>query len=198
VGVTPDLATIGKCAGGGLPVGALLGRAELFRALGPDAGADRAFRHAGTWNANPLAAAGGVAACSLYLDGEPQRQARTSAKAFRDGANEMLSRMGISGRLYGRSVVHLYLGAVRGDAWEPDYEAPSTAVAALVGTRFGEVTGRLNTHLLQRGVASLGGSLFVFSAAHGAEDVADTLQRLDDSLRAMLSEGSMPAELRRG
>lgn len=198
VGVTPDLATIGKCAGGGLPVGALVGKAEVFQALRPDSVPGRSVRHAGTWNANPLAAAAGVAACSLYLEGEPQRQARAAAGNFRDGANEILGRLGVSGRLYGRSVVHLFLGDVRDDVFDYDFEAPSTDVDAIEGSRFDEVTARLSVHLLQRGVAALGGSMFVFSAAHTAEDVAQTLQRLEDALRAMLAEGTVPSALRRG
>ncbi|MBN1152809.1 MAG: aminotransferase class III-fold pyridoxal phosphate-dependent enzyme [Dehalococcoidia bacterium] len=196
VGVTPDLTTIGKCVGGGLPVGALVGKAELFDALRPDSVPGKTVRHAGTWNANPLAAAAGVAACSLYLRGEPQRQAKDMAHRFRDGANEVFRIAGISGQLYGRSVVHLYLGRMRDDSFDHDFEAPSTSVSEIEGTRFNDVTERLSLHLLQRGVAALGGSIFVFSAAHTVDDVTRTLHALEDSLRDMVAEGTIPRELR--
>jgi len=195
VGVTPDLATIGKCAGGGLPVGAVVGRADVFESLSPSSVSRESIRHAGTWNANPVAAAAGVAACALYLDGAPQRVAREMARRFRDDGNDVLRRAGISGRLYGRSVVHLYFGPVRSDSFDHDYEAPSTDAAVLMGTRFGAVSERLSLHLLQRGVATLHGSMFVFSSVHSVRDVDMTLEALEASLRAMQAEGSVPSEL---
>ena len=195
VGVSPDLATIGKCAGGGLPVGAVVGRADVFEALRPGSTQTRAMHHAGTWNANPLAAAAGVAACSLYVDGVPQTEAWEIARRFRGEANDVLHRAGISGGLYGRSIVHLYLGPVRRESFDHDYEAPSTDVADLMGAQFGAVGERLSLHLLQRGVATLHGSMFVFSSAHGERDVEETLEALEASLGAMRAEGSIPREL---
>ena len=196
VGVTPDLATIGKCAGGGLPVGAVVGRADVFEALSPGSVPHRAIRHAGTWNANPMVAAAGVAACSLYLDGAPQRVAWEMARRFRDEGNDVLRRAGVSGRLYGRSVVHLYFGHVRRDGFDYDYEAPSVDAAELTGTQFGAVTERLSLHLLQRGVATLHGSMFVFSTAHTVSDIQATTEALEASLGAMIREGSVPLDLR--
>jgi glutamate-1-semialdehyde 2,1-aminomutase len=195
VGVKPDLSTIGKCAGGGLPVGAVVGRADVFAALGPQISPDRRIIHAGTWNANPLAAAAGVAACSLYVDGEPQRTALKMARRFRDGGNGILRRKGVSGRLYSRSVVHLYLGPIEREPDAPGFEAPTTDVSIIMDPRHVPVRERLGLHLLQRGIATFGGSMYVFSAAHTMEDVELTLEAFEASLGAMLSERSMPAEL---
>ena len=195
VGVRPDLATIGKCAGGGLAFGAVVGRADVFEPLHPDAPPQRAIHHAGTWNANPMTAAAGVAACSLCIDGTPQREAWAIARRFRDEANDVLRRVGISGCMYGRSIVHLYLGPLRQDSFDLDYEAPAADATELMGSRYDAVEERLSLHLLQRGVATLHGSMFVFSAAHFPMDVAQTLEALEASLRAMLAEGSMPHQL---
>jgi glutamate-1-semialdehyde 2,1-aminomutase len=195
VGVRPDLATIGKCAGGGLAFGAVLGRADVFEPLSPGALPQNAVHHAGTWNANPLTAAAGVAACSLYVDGVPQKQAWDIARRFRDEANDVVRRAGISGCLYGRSIVHLYLGPVRRDAFDLDYEAPAVEAADLMSPRFTYVMERLSLHLLQRGVATLQGSMFVFSAAHTGRDMERTLEALEASLTAMRAESSMPSEL---
>lgn len=195
VGVKPDLSTIGKCAGGGLPVGAVVGRADVFAALGPQISPERRIIHAGTWNANPLAAAAGVAACSLYVDGEPQRTALEMARRFRDGGNGILRRKGVSGRLYSRSVVHLYLGPIEREPDAPGFEAPTTDVSIIMDPRHVPVRERLGLHLLQRGIATFGGSMYVFSAAHTVEDVERTLEAFEASLGAMLSEGSVPREL---
>lgn len=195
VGVRPDLSTIGKCAGGGMAVGAVVGRADVFASLGPGAAPGRAVYHAGTWNANPMAAAAGVAACTLYLDGGPQRRAREVARLFRDRGNEMLRRSGISGRLYGRSIIHFYLGALDREAPALDFEAPTADPEALLSPRYSGVEQRLSLHLLQRGVATIGGGMFVFSAAHTEGDVAQTLAAFEASLAAMSAEGTLPHEL---
>ncbi|MBN1151679.1 MAG: aminotransferase class III-fold pyridoxal phosphate-dependent enzyme, partial [Dehalococcoidia bacterium] len=76
VGVSPDLSTIGKCAGGGLPVGALVGRVDVFEALNPFSDPQKAFGHAGTWNANPIAAAGVLRALSISTERRRRRSAR--------------------------------------------------------------------------------------------------------------------------
>jgi glutamate-1-semialdehyde 2,1-aminomutase len=55
-GITPDLATFGKVIGGGLPVGAFGGSAELMRNLAPDG----AVYQAGTLSGNPVAMAAGL------------------------------------------------------------------------------------------------------------------------------------------
>jgi glutamate-1-semialdehyde 2,1-aminomutase len=56
-GVTPDLTALGKAIGGGLPVGAFGGRAEIMDFLSPDG----PVYQAGTLSGNPLAMAAGLA-----------------------------------------------------------------------------------------------------------------------------------------
>ncbi len=56
-GVTPDLTTLGKIIGGGLPVGAFGGRADIMAQVAPDG----PVYQAGTLSGNPLAAAAGLA-----------------------------------------------------------------------------------------------------------------------------------------
>ena len=56
-GVTPDLCTLGKIIGGGLPVGAFGGRREIMEHLAPDGD----VYQAGTLSGNPLAMAAGLA-----------------------------------------------------------------------------------------------------------------------------------------
>jgi glutamate-1-semialdehyde 2,1-aminomutase len=58
-GVKPDVTTLGKIIGGGFPVGAIAGRADILDLSAPDK-ANR-VTHAGTFNANPMVAAAGYA-----------------------------------------------------------------------------------------------------------------------------------------
>jgi glutamate-1-semialdehyde 2,1-aminomutase len=65
--LTPDLTTLGKIIGGGLPVGALGGRAEIMDQLAPLG----PVYQAGTLSGNPLAMAAGIAALRLLEETEP-------------------------------------------------------------------------------------------------------------------------------
>ena len=62
--VTPDLTTLGKVVGGGLPVGAVGGRAEIMAHLAPQG----AVYQAGTLSGNPLAMAAGIATVQQVLE----------------------------------------------------------------------------------------------------------------------------------
>jgi glutamate-1-semialdehyde 2,1-aminomutase len=61
----PDLTALGKIIGGGLPVGAIAGRADIMDVLNPLA-AKVLFPHSGTFSANPLVMSAGLAAMELY------------------------------------------------------------------------------------------------------------------------------------
>lgn len=65
-GVLPDLTAMGKIIGGGTPVGAVGGRADVMRVFGDDGPAS--VVHAGTFNGNPLTAAAGLATMQLLTD----------------------------------------------------------------------------------------------------------------------------------
>jgi glutamate-1-semialdehyde 2,1-aminomutase len=65
--ITPDLTTLGKIIGGGLPVGAFGGRAEIMNLLAPLG----PVYQAGTLSGNPLAMAAGIAALKLLEEQDP-------------------------------------------------------------------------------------------------------------------------------
>lgn len=187
IGVTPDLTSLGKTIGGGLGVGALGGRADIMDMLKPKAPPQQFVTHSGTWNANPLTAAAGIAACKLYTGGEVQRRANQLGAYLRDKGNQVLKERRISGRLYGRSIIHFYLGPID---YEPsDGNSPPTRdvqkIMAITPTR-----PRLGLHFLQRGIDS-GARLFILSAAHTEEDIDQTVKALCDSLDAMIAEGTL-------
>src|SRR5207302_7108111 len=67
-GVTPDLTTLAKILAGGLPGGCVAGRADVLAALEFRPGKPK-MRHPGTFNANPLSAAAGIATLELVATG---------------------------------------------------------------------------------------------------------------------------------
>lgn len=64
-GIKPDMTTLGKIIGGGLPVGAFGGRAEIMNMLAPLG----PVYQAGTLSGNPLAMAAGIAALTRLIEG---------------------------------------------------------------------------------------------------------------------------------
>ncbi len=191
IGVKPDLTSLGKAVSGGLGIGALGGRADILDMLKPNAPPQQLVTHYGTWNANPLTAAAGIAACKLYIGGEVQKRANQLGAYLRKRGNQALKGRGINGRLYGRSIVHVYIGPTD---YEPSNDTlpPTRGVDKLMaGTSMKQ---RLCLHLLQRGVATMGGKLFILSAAHTEEDIDQTVKALCDSLDAMIAEGTLNQE----
>jgi glutamate-1-semialdehyde 2,1-aminomutase len=59
-GVTPDLTCLGKCVGGGMPLGVFGGRAEVMALFDPSQGKPR-VAHGGSFNANPMSMVAGIA-----------------------------------------------------------------------------------------------------------------------------------------
>ncbi len=188
VGVTPDLTTLGKTIGGGLGCGALGGRGDIMEILKPDGPPEGVVRHSGTWNANPLAAAAGVAACKLYVGGEVQRKANQLGAYLRQKGNQLLKERGLSGRLYGRSIAWLYFGPID---YEPSNDTlpPTRDTSKLMGEALMKV--RLGLHLLHRGISTMGGRFFILSAAHTEEEIDQTVKVLGDSVDAMIAEGTL-------
>ena len=79
-GVTPDLTSLAKILAGGLPGGCLAGRADILAFIEPRPGKPK-MKHPGTYNANPLSAAAGVATLKRVATGEPCRKANARRAA---------------------------------------------------------------------------------------------------------------------
>lgn len=101
VGIRPDLTTFGKIIGGGFPIGALGGRADVMavfdrrRADGPK------VEHSGTFNANPVSMAAGLAAMQL-LDEAAFARLTALGDRLRGGLAAILKDLGLPGQAMGR------------------------------------------------------------------------------------------------
>jgi glutamate-1-semialdehyde 2,1-aminomutase len=89
-GVIPDLSILGKALGGGLPLAAVGGRADLMEELAPRGG----VFHAGTGAGNPAATASALAVLG-ELDEARYLQLEATAKALADGLRDVFAASGI-------------------------------------------------------------------------------------------------------
>jgi glutamate-1-semialdehyde 2,1-aminomutase len=77
MGVAPDLTVLGKIIGGGFPVGALAGRANVMATLDPDT---LKVWHSGTFNGNPVTMAAGLASMSELTQSKIDAMARQACE----------------------------------------------------------------------------------------------------------------------
>jgi glutamate-1-semialdehyde 2,1-aminomutase len=88
-GVRPDLTCLGKLIGGGFPLGAFGGRADVMELFDPSRGRP-VVPHPGSFNANPISLAAGIATLELLPDSAIEALNRRGA-ALRLGIQERLS-----------------------------------------------------------------------------------------------------------
>lgn len=91
-GVTPDLTTLGKIIGGGIPVGAFGGKAEIMELYDP---ARKIMSHSGTFNGNALAMAGGIAALK-HLGEREIAQINQLGENFREKLKGVYQEIGLN------------------------------------------------------------------------------------------------------
>src|SRR5687768_2421294 len=111
----PDLTTMAKIVAGGLPGGAVAGRADIMGVLEFDSarpGWNRGGRvaHPGTFNGNPLSAAAGLACLEIVAKGDVHRHVNALAERLRQGFNAAARPYGLDGCTYGTfSMFHISL-----------------------------------------------------------------------------------------
>jgi glutamate-1-semialdehyde 2,1-aminomutase len=190
-GVRADLTTLAKVLAGGLPGGAVGGRADVMRFLdfGDDAwNRERKIRHNGTFNANPLAAAAGVAALQQVKTGAPHTHTHLMAERLIAGLNRVLRERGLRGwAAYGDgSIFHLVAGAQ--PAFEPGQLAGGLAAAELKRGGNAHALGLLRMALINRGVDLMRGRSGFLSLAHTAADVDATVAAFAGALDDLAAE----------
>jgi glutamate-1-semialdehyde 2,1-aminomutase len=172
-GITPDLTTIGKIVGGGLPAAAFGGRADIMASLAPDG----PVYQAGTLSGNPLAMAAGLATLE-QLEAPGFYEALTSRT--RELTEGLATRAADAGIPFSVESV----GGMFGFVFTEDGPVRSfSQVAAADVERF-----KLFFHgMLDRGIY-LAPSAFeagFVSAAHGVEEIQKTLDAAESVFQSL-------------
>ena len=173
-GVTPDLTTLGKVIGGGLPVGAYGGRKEIMNMIAP---AGPVYQ-AGTLSGNPLAMTAGIKTLELLnQDGVYEKLEVTTARLI-DGIKQAATNNGIT--ISGGSVSAMFgFFLCEGPVRNFD-EAKSTN---------SELFGKLHREMLKRGIYLAPSSYEAgfTSLAHTEEEIDQTIEAFDQSFKAINS-----------
>jgi glutamate-1-semialdehyde 2,1-aminomutase len=173
-GVVPDVAAFGKIIGGGYPLSAVVGRADLMEAFNPDREASGDFiAQIGTLNGNPVAAVAGLATLQQLKQDGTYRRLFSTGHALRQGLSDLLKQYGMPGQVVGEDAL---FDVVFTDEPVNDYRG--------VLSQNRELLRRFNGELLTRGILK-GSSKMYMSVAHTPTDVEQTLAAARESLEAM-------------
>ena len=172
--VRPDLTAMGKIIGGGLPVGAFGGRAEILEQFNPERG--DALMHASTFSGNALTMAAGLATLNAL---GPDELAHISAlgERLRGGFDAAFASAGIAGHMTGQgSLSHVHFGSER-------VTDARTSVLAFAQSQ--PLTPLLHLGMLRRGVFAGGRQMYSVSTAMGEAEIDRAVQAFGETLEEL-------------
>lgn len=171
-GVTPDITTLGKVIGGGLPVGAYGGKREIMEQIAPQG----PIYQAGTLSGNPLAMTAGIATLQLLSQPGFYESLFDKAEKLVSGLSDIIKKLNIKASC-GRvgSMMGLYFTDIKVANFE---DAKKSDLAMFSAYYKG---------MLEKGVY-LAPSQFeagFMSAAHSDDDIAATLKAAEEVLTSI-------------
>jgi len=170
LGIEPDLTTLGKIVGGGMPLGAFGGRRDLMKHVLPSG---KVFQ-AGTLSGNPVATAAGIATLKQLRDDPPYDRLEATSRRLADGLRQAAAEAKVAATLQRvGSMMTLFFrdGAVT------DWETAATSDRAAYAKFF--------WGLIERGIyfpCSQFEALFV-SDAHRDADITATIAAATEALK---------------
>ncbi|MGE5269687.1 MAG: aspartate aminotransferase family protein [Thiohalocapsa sp.] len=173
-GVVPDLCTLGKVIGGGFPLAAITGKAEIMAHFDKNKVGDENYLvQIGTLSGNPVAAAAGLATMAILKRPGAYDRIHATGKKLMAALGGLLKEAGIPAQICGEpplfdvvftdQPVHDYRGTLAGDA---------------------DLMRRFNLLLRERGILK-GESKYYISLAHTDDDIAFTIAAWKDAIAAL-------------
>jgi len=178
-GVTPDLCTLGKAIGGGLPLSVFGGRREFMEHVAPLGRA----QHSGTFNAGLLAVMAANAFFDVILEPGYYERLLARCQRFYAGVDEIMGRLGFVGRIQALGARFSFLfGPVAEKATIRNYGDVMDNQWALLDRFYGACLdhGVYLHSMLHHGLSS----------AHSDEDVARAWEGIEAALRDIMASGT--------
>ncbi|MCH8206221.1 MAG: aminotransferase class III-fold pyridoxal phosphate-dependent enzyme, partial [Chloroflexi bacterium] len=188
-GVTPDVTTLAKIVGGGLPGGAVCGKADIINMIqstgDPDYDQNRRIGHNGTFNANPLSAAAGITALELVKTTPVNEITTAMGQRLKDGLNDVLTRMEVPGCATGLpGVVFLRLGVDH----ECDKEVCVLSQEQMAVAHEPRRSSQFSLSMLNHGVHATA-SRFLMMSVHTEKDIDETIEAAERALTEVREAG---------
>ncbi len=188
-GINPDLTTMAKMVAGGLPGGAVGGRADIIDMIAhrgdPDWDNTHRVYHPGTFNANPLSAVAGATCLEMIASQPINQHADAMAARLKSGLNEIFGKMEVAGHAHGiASMIHVVLADCdcgREICTMPHRQIQETTASSAVTA--------LKRGLQNNGVDIMGRDAFLVSATHTEGDIDQTLDAFESTLAAVREDG---------
>ena len=194
-GITPDMCSLAKILSGGLPGGAVTGRADIFELLDFEKADEKGFEkigHQGTFNANPMSAAAGIAALELIAKGDVCTKASATAATIRTQINAVFEEEQIPWACYGEHSGFFIFTNPANDAITPStFDPYAQPNETLKRASPGDLVTKLRLGIMVNGVdmsAKPGG---VVSAIHTQDDIDKTADAVRQTVRRLKEEGDI-------
>lgn len=182
LGIRPDISSLGKIIGGGLPVGAIAGRREVMQVFEVD-GKKARLPHGGTFNANPMTMVAGRAAMAAWTEQTVEDLNRMGAYC-REQLQEAIRIANVPGQVTGSGSLFRFHTHGR-----PMNNYRDTHPQAQESDR----NEQLFRHLIGAGLYSTPYGLGCVSTATSADDVDRLAAETTNGLRAMRDAGLFDA-----
>lgn len=170
-GVTPDLTTLGKIIGGGFPIGAFGGKAEIMAQFDPRH--PRNVLHSGTFNGNNMSIVAGHAAMKIYGQKEIDRINELGDR-LREGLENAAKRSGLKSRV-------LNIGSLVSFLWrDMEIKDARDALQAINSTK--ELNTYIHLELLNRGIFIAPREFYSISTAMNNEDIDNSIKIFEETL----------------
>jgi glutamate-1-semialdehyde 2,1-aminomutase len=195
--VTPDLTSLAKILAGGLPGGAVVGRADIMERMDHErakaTGAER-IQHPGTFNANPVSAAAGCATLEIVRDTDACAKAADYAGRLRAEMNAILVDEGVRWAVFGSfSGFHIFTNPDGLDIEPTTFDPANHDYQTLKGKKGTTLATKLRLAMRVNGVDLQGWPGGPISAVHDAADFGMTLDAFRESVRMLKNEGEIRA-----
>jgi len=175
LGIVPDLTTMGKMIGGGLPIGAVGGSAEVMSVFSTSDGGP-AVKHSGTFTANPLSMAAGYTAMRL-MTREAFGELQVHGERLKLGLERALFDAGLVGHVLNQGSMTNLIFTPSMPANYREYFAQQTPEVVSKGRRAQALMSAEGLHVLR--------NMFIGSTAMTVGDIDETIQSVTRALRRL-------------